>query len=190
MKKTLTFVTANAQKLEEVQALIGSEIQLKSLIDLECFDDIPETGATFEENALMKSEYIYSRYKVDCFADDSGLEIEALSGEPGIYSARYSGSRDMQENIDLVLKKLEGVTNRKANFRCVISLIIGQNKHLFEGVIHGVILEKVSGNAGFGYDPIFQPDGYSISFAEMSLEEKNKISHRSQAIAKLLAFIK
>lgn len=185
----LVFASNNQHKVEEVQAIIGSNIKLKSLNDIECHDEIPETGDTFVENAGQKSRFVFDRYHLDCFADDSGLEIDALNGEPGVHSAHYSGSRDFQENINLVLKRLEGKTDRKARFKTVISLIIGGSEHLFEGIIEGKISSQQSGQKGFGYDPIFIPEGYDISFAEMSAEEKNKISHRAKAMEKLIQFL-
>mgnify|MGYP003575200399 CR=1 FL=1 len=190
MKKTLVFATNNEHKLEEVRAMVGDKFQLKSLADIGCLTDIPETGATFEENALLKAEYVSKTYKIDCFADDSGLEVEALNNEPGVYSARYSGSRDSEVNLQLVLDKLKGISNRKAVFRSVISLIVDGEKHLFEGVVKGKIRTERAGTEGFGYDPIFEPEGYSITFAEMDVEQKNRISHRGEAINKLVRFLK
>ncbi|WP_207428101.1 RdgB/HAM1 family non-canonical purine NTP pyrophosphatase [Pedobacter sp. SYSU D00535] len=187
--KTLVFATNNKHKLEEVQALIGDGFQLKTLEEIGCFDDIPETGATFEANASQKSRYIYERFQLDCFSDDSGLEVDALSGEPGVYSARYSGSRDSDENLQLVLDKMAGKTDRKARFRCVISLILNGEEQFFEGSVEGSITEVRAGAAGFGYDPIFIPEGHAITFAEMAAEEKNAISHRGRAVAKLVAFL-
>jgi XTP/dITP diphosphohydrolase len=189
MLKTLVFATNNLHKLEEVQQMVGGKFLLRSLNDIGCFGDIPETGSTFEENALEKSCFIYDRYRIDCFADDSGLEVEALNDEPGVFSARYSGSRDPEVNLQLVLDKLEGVTNRNARFRSVVSLILHGNKYIFEGIVTGTIRTKRAGNDGFGYDPIFQPYGYSATFAEMDMEKKNKISHRGKAMAKLVAFL-
>ncbi len=189
MHHELVFVTANTHKLEEVQLLVGDNFSLKGLSDLDFHDDIAETGLTFKENASIKSRHIYNLYKKDCFADDSGLEVDAINGEPGIYSARYSGSRDTNENLHLVLNKLSEITNRKARFRCVISLILKGTEYFFEGTIEGTILTQPEGIAGFGYDPIFRPDGYQESFAEMPLLEKNRISHRGQAISKLVEFL-
>ena len=189
MKKVLVFATNNQHKLEEVQQLVGEGVQLRSLNDINCTEDIPETGATFEENAVQKSCFIYERYKIDCFADDSGLEVEALNNEPGVYSARYSGSRDSEANLQLVLDKMKGITNRKARFRSVISLIIDGNAYLFEGTADGEIRHEKAGSAGFGYDPIFQPEGYDITFAEMDMVQKNRISHRGKAIARLVKFL-
>ena len=186
----LVFATNNAHKLEEVQAMVGDTIQLKSLADINCTDDIPETGLTFEENAKQKTDYLVNKYGLYCFADDSGLEVEALDNAPGVFSARYSGSRDMETNIDLLLKNLGYSTNRKAQFRTVISLYLNEQQHFFEGAIAGTITAARQGEKGFGYDPIFIPDGYDKSFAEMTAEEKNAISHRAIAIQKLVAFLK
>ena len=186
----LVFATNNQHKLEEVQALTGNHIQLKSLNDIACFDDIPETGETFEDNASQKSHYIFNRYHLNCFGDDSGLEVDALNGEPGVYSARYGGSRDAEANLQLVLDKLADTENRKARFRTVISLIIDGQEHFFEGVAEGEITREKAGVKGFGYDPIFKPAGYQITFAEMSSEQKNAISHRAKAIQQLIAFLK
>lgn len=185
----LVFATNNAHKLEEVQQMVGDKFVLKSLADIGCDDDIPETGVTFQENAQQKTDYLFQKYQVDCFGDDSGLEIDVLNGEPGVYSARYSGSRDMEKNIDLVLEKLQGQENRKARFKTVISLFLDGEQHFFEGTVEGRIIASRTGTEGFGYDPIFIPEGYDQTFAEMSLEEKNKISHRSQAVAKLVGFL-
>ncbi len=186
----LIFATNNPHKLEEVQSLIGNSFNLKSLTDIGCNDDIPETGITFRENASQKTHYIFERYKQNCFGDDSGLEVDALNGEPGVYSARYSGSRDFNDNVDLVLNKLRGSGNRKARFKTVISLLFNEKEYFFEGVAEGEITLQRSGNEGFGYDPIFKPEGSAITFAEMSLEEKNKISHRAKAMAQLISFLK
>lgn len=185
----LVFATNNAHKLEEVQQMVGDKFILKSLNDIGCTDDIPETGVTFEENAKQKTDYLVSKYNVNCFGDDSGLEINALDGEPGVYSARYSGSRDMEKNIDLVLEKLQGKADRSARFKTIISLFVNGEHHFFEGTVEGRIINERTGTEGFGYDPIFIPNGYEKTFAEMSLEEKNKISHRSQAVAKLVDFL-
>jgi len=186
----LVFATNNIHKLEEVQALISEIIVLKSLNDIGCFTEIPETGITLEENAGQKSLFIYDRYQLNCFGDDSGLEIESLNNEPGVYSARYSGIRDAEANLQLVLKKLNGSTKRKARFRTVISLIIEGSEYLFDGVINGEITIEKSGIKGFGYDPIFKPDGYNLTFAEMSADQKNAISHRAIALKKMIAFLK
>jgi XTP/dITP diphosphohydrolase len=152
--------------------------------------DIPETADTFAGNATLKSSYVAEHFSLDCFADDSGLEVDALNNEPGVYSARYSGSRDSLENIQLVLAKLGGNSNRKARFKTVISLMQDGKNHIFEGLIEGTIRAELSGSMGFGYDPIFQPNGYDITFAEMDIAEKNKISHRAIALKKMLEFLK
>lgn len=186
----LVFATNNAHKLEEVQAIVGDRFLLKSLSDIDCHDDIPETGVTFHENAQQKTDYLVNKYGLYCFGDDSGLEIDALNGEPGVYSARYSGSRDMEKNIDLVLQKLKDVTNRKARFKTVISLYLNEKQLFFEGTIEGTIINARKGEKGFGYDPIFIPNGYDTTFAEMSATEKNAISHRSIAVSKMAAYLK
>lgn len=186
----LVFATHNAHKLEEVQAIIGDRFVIKSLTDIGCSDDIPETGVTFEENAKQKTDYLINKFGLDCFGDDSGLEVDALNKEPGVYSARYSGSRDMEKNIDLVLFKLAEGTERRARFRTLISLFLNKQQYFFEGAIEGRIIHERRGTEGFGYDPIFIPDGYDKTFAEMTAEEKNKISHRAIAVGKLAAFLK
>jgi XTP/dITP diphosphohydrolase len=186
----LVFASSNEHKVKEIREITGADIILKSLNDIACFDDIPETGSTFAENAGQKSRYIFDRYACNCFSDDSGLEIDALNGEPGVYSARYSGSRDFEQNMQLVLNKMEGQKDRNARFKTVISLILNGKEHYFEGSIEGNITLKKSGSKGFGYDPIFKPDGYEISFAEMDPAEKNRISHRAIAIKKLIRFLK
>lgn len=189
-KMELIFATNNAHKLEEVQAIVGDKFSIKSLADIGCFDDIPETGVTFEENAKQKTDYLVDKYGLDCFGDDSGLEIYALNKEPGVYSARYSGSRDMEKNIDLVLAKLGDNLERTARFRTVISLFLNGQQHFFDGVIEGDIINERRGSGGFGYDPIFIPEGYDKTFAEMTPGEKNQISHRAIAVGKLAAFLK
>ncbi|HEY2582437.1 MAG TPA: non-canonical purine NTP diphosphatase [Mucilaginibacter sp.] len=186
----LVFATNNRHKLEEVAAKIKDRLKLLSLDDIGCNDDIAETGLTFRENASMKSRYIYKWYQLNCFGDDSGLEIDGLNGEPGIYSARYAGVHgDHEANINKVLNKLEGISNRKARFRTVISLIWNGTEHFFEGAVEGTIRNERAGAKGFGYDPIFEPEGYNITFAEMSLDDKNRISHRGRAVEKLVAFL-
>ena len=185
----LVFATNNAHKLEEVQQMVGNKFTLKSLADIGCADDIPETGVTFQENAQQKTDYLFNKYHINCFADDSGLEIDALNGEPGVYSARYSGSRDMEKNIDLVLEKLKNETNRNARFKTVISLYLNNQQYFFEGTVEGRIIDGRTGTEGFGYDPIFVPDGFDETFAEMSLEQKNKISHRAKAVEKFVKFL-
>jgi len=186
----LIFATNNQHKLEEVQAIVGNQFTLLSLAEVGVDEDIPETGNTFEANAKQKSDYLFAKLQADCFADDSGLEIDSLDGAPGVYSARYSGSRDMEHNIALVLKKMEGVTDRSARFRTVISLQLNGENHFFEGAIEGKIIDTKIGTKGFGYDPIFIPKGFEKTFAEMSAEEKNAISHRAIAVKKLGDFLK
>ena len=188
--KKLVFATNNQHKTEEIRAALEGKYEVLNLEDIGCFVDIPETADTFEGNANLKSGYVVEHFSLDCFADDSGLEIEALNNEPGVYSARYSGSRDSLENIQLVLKKLEGITNRKARFKTVISLMQDGHNHIFEGTVEGIIRTELSGSKGFGYDPIFQPNGYDITFAEMDMAEKNKISHRAIALKKMMGFLK
>lgn len=192
----LVFATNNAHKLEEVAAILrqaqdDKRIKLLSLNDINCHDDIAETGTTFSANASIKSHYIYDKYHVNCFGDDSGLEIDALNGEPGVYSARYAGEHgNHAANIAKVLENMADTINRKARFRTVISLVWNGEEHFFEGTVEGTIRRELSGTAGFGYDPIFQPDGYDITFAEMTLVEKNAISHRAVAVKKLVGFLK
>lgn len=190
MTKKLVFATNNAHKTEEVANILSPEYQVLNLKDINCLVDIPETGNTFAENAALKSSYVYQNYRLDCFADDSGLEVEVLNNEPGIFSARYSGVKDDATNLQLLLKNLEGESNRKARFKTVISLLKNGENYLFEGVIEGIIRTEPAGSKGFGYDPIFQPDGYDITFAEMEMSEKNKISHRALAMQKLIDFLR
>ncbi len=187
----LCFATNNAHKITEVQQLLGNAFEIVSLQDIGCTEELPETQETLEGNARQKAEFVYQHYQVDCFADDTGLEIEALHGEPGVYSARYAGSqRSSQANMQKVLNNLEGIENRKAQFRTIISLILEGKFHIFEGAVVGTIAQQPSGQQGFGYDPIFIPEGHEQSFAEMSLEEKNQISHRGRAVQKLVDFLK
>jgi len=187
----LVFATNNKNKLKEIKNAINENIELLSLADIDFNEEIPETHETIEENASEKSLYIYDRYKINVFSDDTGLEIDALNGEPGVYSARYAGEDcSFQDNMDKVLKNLEGIENRKAKFRTVISLIIEGEEHQFEGVVNGQITKTEHGEKGFGYDPIFMPDTYNISFAQMSMKEKNRISHRGLAVKKLINFLK
>jgi XTP/dITP diphosphohydrolase len=186
----LVFATNNAHKLTEVQAAVAGKIKLLSLNDIACHDDIEETGSTFKENAAIKSHFIYNKYKINSFADDSGLEIDALNGAPGVYSARYAGEHgNHAANNQKVLKQLKGVTNRKARFITVISLICDGEEHFFEGSVEGTICTELSGSDGFGYDPIFQPDGFDVTFAEMTTAQKNAISHRGRAVEKLVEFL-
>lgn len=185
----LVFATNNENKLVEVQAIVGDRFRIRSLADIGCDVDIPETGDTFEENAAQKTEYLISHYGYDCFGDDSGLEVLSLNNEPGVISARYAGTRDMGKNISLLLSKLGDNPNRKARFRTVISLRLGGQHHFFEGVIEGTIGYERKGTGGFGYDPLFTPDGYEKTFAEMTAEDKNTISHRAIATRKLTDFL-
>ncbi|HEX8020935.1 non-canonical purine NTP diphosphatase [Mucilaginibacter sp.] len=186
----LVFATNNRHKLDEVSAKLNGAIKLLTLHDIGCYDDIEETGNTFKANASIKSHHVYTEYKLNCFGDDSGLEIDALNGEPGVYSARYAGTHgNHAANISKVLDNLKGETNRKARFRTVISLIWNGEEHFFEGTVEGTIRKELSGNGGFGYDPIFEPEGYDITFAEMSMEQKNAISHRAKAMEQLIAFL-
>lgn len=188
--KKLVFATNNAHKLSEVRAMLEPEYQIISLEQLNCFDDIPETAETLDGNALIKAQYIHDKFGVDCFADDTGLEVDALGGEPGVYSARYAGDAGCaHENMCKVLEKLGENTNRTARFRTVIALIKDNKTSYFEGRIDGSIATQPRGEGGFGYDPIFVPDGYMVSFAQLSPEEKNQISHRALAVQKLVDFL-
>ena len=190
MKRKFVFATNNAHKLEEVTAILGNRIELLSLKDIHCHVDIPETADTLEGNALLKAQYIFENYQMDCFADDTGLEVEALDGAPGVYSARYAGDgHNAEANMLKLLQNMEGIENRKAQFRTAFALIINGKEHLFEGIIKGEIIKTRRGNSGFGYDPIFVPEGYSQTFAEMGNELKNKISHRAIATNKLCKFL-
>ena len=187
----LVFATNNQHKIKEVAHLFPADLQLISLKDIECDDDLPETGVKLEDNARQKARYVHDKFGVDCFADDTGLEIEALNGRPGVYSARYAGPACIAEdNVLKVLTELQGVQNRKARFRTVIALYLSDKEYIFEGSIEGRITEAPVGSHGFGYDPVFVPEGEQRTFAEMSLEEKNRFSHRSNAIRKLSDFLK
>lgn len=190
--KKLVFATNNAHKLEEIRAILGDQVEVLSLKDIHCEADIPETADTLEGNAALKAEYVYRNYGLDCFADDTGLEVEALNGAPGIYSARYAGGEghDSEANMKKLLHEMEGQDNRWAQFRTAICLIEGGKEHLFEGVVRGEIIRHRRGTSGFGYDPVFVPEGYTETFAEMGNEEKNKISHRARAVQKLCAYLK
>lgn len=190
MTQKLVFATNNAHKTEEVAKILAPNYQVLNLKDINCLVDIPETGSTFAENASLKSTYVFENFGLDCFADDSGLEVEILNNQPGIYSARYSGVKNDTTNLQLLLKNMEGQTNRKARFKTVISLLKNGENHLFEGIIEGTIRTAPIGTNGFGYDPIFQPNGYDITFAEMDMDEKNRISHRALAMRKLIEFLK
>jgi len=187
----IVFATANKNKVYEIQKIVPPNIEISSLNDLEFYEDIPETSATIEGNAIQKVEFIVDRFNLDCFADDTGLEIESLGGEPGLYSARYAGEdRDAEKNMNLVLEKLEGVLNRKARFKTVICLSLNNKIHVFEGVVEGVIRGEKSGSLGFGYDPIFEPENCGKTFAEMTTDEKNKRSHRARAFDKMINFLR
>lgn len=187
----LVFATNNRNKIKEVQQMLPSSIQLVSLEEIGCFEDIPETADTIEGNAILKAQYIHQKYKMDVFADDTGLEVSELNGEPGVLSARYAGDqKDDKQNIALLLKNMEGKPNREARFKTIFALIFQGEMHLFEGIANGKITHKVLGINGFGYDPIFQPDGFEQTFAELSPEQKNEISHRKKATQKLVNFLK
>ena len=200
----IVFATNNKHKLDEIRDILGPSFEVLSLNDLGCHDDIPETGSTLEENARQKAQYIYDKYHCNVFAYDTGLEVEALGGEPGVYSARYAAikdpndeSHDSEANMTTLLKELEGKANRKARFRTVISLILtsptreqGGSSSLFSGIVEGEIIRERRGGEGFGYDPIFQPEGYDKTFAELGNDIKNTISHRARAVAKLAAHLR
>jgi XTP/dITP diphosphohydrolase len=189
--KEIIFVSNNQHKVKEVQQAIGDSFIIKSLSEIGFYEEIPETQDNLKGNALQKAETIYSKYRVDCFADDTGLEIDALGGKPGVFSARYAGEEcNSEDNIRKVLKELRGITNRNARFRTIICLILDGKKHFFEGVAEGKIIDELKGKEGFGYDPIFVPTGYDKSFAEIDLALKNKISHRGKAVSKLSGFLK
>lgn len=186
----LVFATNNQHKLKELQAILGKRFTLLSLADIGCNEEIPEDEPTLEGNASQKAYYIFNKFGRNCFADDTGLEIEALNGEPGVYSARYAGeSKSSEANMDKVLEKLLKINHRNARFRTVISLVIDGNEKQFEGIVEGKMLKEKKGNSGFGYDPIFQPAGFEKSFAEMNLVEKNRISHRGRAVEKLVNYL-
>ncbi len=187
----LVFATNNINKLKEVQQMLPTSIELLSLKDINCFDDIDETETTLQGNAKLKADHITKKYGYNCFADDTGLEVTALNGEPGVYSARYAGEpSDSEKNMQKLLEELQNKTNRDAQFRTAISLNIDSKNFLFEGVCEGIILTEKQGAKGFGYDPVFKPKGFLKSFAEMSSEEKNAISHRGNAILQLVTFLK
>lgn len=188
--KKLVFATNNAHKLSEIRAILKDKVEILSLSDINCNVDIPETEDTLEGNSLLKARYVYDHYNLNCFADDTGLEVEALHGAPGVHTARFAGdNKDTNANVDKLLKCLEGEQNRKGCFRTVITLIFDGDVEVFEGCIRGEITEKREGNDGFGYDPVFKPEGYDKTFAEMGAEEKNRISHRGQAVQKLCRYL-
>lgn len=186
----IVFATNNSHKLEEARAILEGKVKVMSLAEIGCHDDIPETADTLEGNALIKARWVKERYGYDCFADDTGLMVEALGGAPGVYSARYAGEHcSPADNIKLLLKNLSGKTDRRARFATVVALILGNEEYLFEGEVKGMIAEENSGTAGFGYDPVFVPENSTLSFAEMAPEDKNAISHRGRAMAKLSEFL-
>lgn len=188
--KELVLATNNPHKVEEIRNILGSSLSIKTLNELGFFEDIPEDSPTLQGNASQKSHFLFDKFGCNCFADDTGLEVEALDGAPGIYSARYAGeAKDPEANMRKLLKELEGKESRKARFRTVISLIWEGQEYFFEGIVEGVILSEKRGEEGFGYDPIFQPDGYDRSFAQLTMQEKNEISHRGRAVQKLLQFL-
>lgn len=193
MKKNvpmLVFATNNAHKLNELRNIVGDRYNIMSLSDIDCHDDIPETAGTLRGNAEMKARYVKEHYGYDCFADDTGLMVDALNGEPGVYSARYAGpGHNSQANMELLLKNMEHCSDRGAHFITVIALIEGVRMLTFEGRVDGEILREPTGTEGFGYDPVFQPVGYDVSFAQMSQQEKNSISHRGRAVAKLMEYL-
>ena len=188
MKQKIVVATNNAHKLEEVAAMLGENYEVLSLREIGCHDDIPETADTFAGNAIQKVRYVKEHYGYDCFADDSGLEVDALDGAPGVYSARYSGGGS-EANMDKLLQNLTDENERGAQFRTVIALLIGEELRFFEGVVRGTIIRDRRGEGGFGYDPIFVPDGYDRTFAELGSEVKNRISHRAKAVEKLAEYL-
>jgi XTP/dITP diphosphohydrolase len=187
----MVFATNNPHKFKEVRQMLPENFRLLNLKDIDCVDELPETGNTIVANAYQKAKYVHDKFGVDCFADDTGLEVAALDGRPGVYSARYAGERaDAADNIEKLLAELKGVEDRRAAFRTVIALLINDKEYSFEGIIHGTITEKPSGLKGFGYDPVFIPEGFSKTFSEMSDEEKNSLSHRGKAVKKLVEFLR
>ena len=186
----LVFATGNPNKVREVSTLLYPDYKVVPMKDIGCTVDIPETSDTFEGNALLKARYLKEHFDVDCFSEDTGLEVEALNGAPGVYTARYGGSpQDPIKNMNLVLTNLKRHSNRRAQFRTVIALILNGEEHLFEGIVKGTIADQISGSGGFGYDPIFIPEGYDKSFGELPIDIKHQISHRSRAIKKLVSFL-
>ena len=188
MKQKIVFATNNAHKLEEVAAILGDVYDVLSLREIGCHVDIPETADTFAGNAIQKAQFVMEHYGYDCFADDSGLEVDVLDGAPGVYSARYSGGGS-EANMDKLLQNLTGKSDRGAQFRTVIALLIGEETQLFEGIVRGTIIEERRGGGGFGYDPIFVPDGYEQTFAQLGSEVKNRISHRAKAVEQLAQYL-
>ncbi|MBL7892596.1 MAG: non-canonical purine NTP diphosphatase [Bacteroidia bacterium] len=187
----LVFASNNKNKLNEIALLLSPGITLKRISEIGCTDDLPETQPDIEGNALQKARYVSEKFNVNCFADDTGLEIDALAGRPGVYSARYAGEqKNADDNMNKVLLEMKGISNRKARFKTVIALVWNGQDFLFEGIVEGTIAENKNGSMGFGYDPIFIPNGYSKTFAQMDLDEKNKISHRAKAVIKLVSYLK
>lgn len=188
--KKIVFATNNKHKLDEIRKISEEKLEILSLNDINCRTDIPETGTTLEENALIKARFVKDNFGYDCFADDTGLEVKALDGAPGVYSARYAGEDcRAEDNIRKLLTNLEGISDRRAAFRTVIALLIGDEQYFFEGAIHGKIIDEKRGESGFGYDPVFVPDGYEQTFAELGEDTKNNISHRAIATTKLIRFL-
>lgn len=188
--KKIVFATNNKHKLDEIRKITTGKIEILSLADINCHEDIEETGTTLEENAFIKARYVKDKYGYDCFADDTGLEVEALNGEPGVYSSRYAGANcNPEDNMIKLLSELRDSDNRNAQFRTVIAAITNGSEHLFEGVVKGSIIEEKRGSNGFGYDPVFMPDGYGLTFGEMSDDVKNEISHRGVAMERFIAFL-
>ncbi|MCH7415738.1 non-canonical purine NTP diphosphatase [Belliella sp. R4-6] len=187
----ICFATNNKKKIEEVKAALGDSFTIVSLEEIGCREELPETGDTLDHNAFQKARYVKDNYGVDCFADDTGLEVDALNGAPGVYSGRYAGEpRSDERNIDLLLKNLNGASDRSAKFRTVIALLLNGEEHSFEGIANGEILKERTGTGGFGYDPVFKPVGFDKTFAELSMDEKNEISHRGKAVKSLVQFLK
>lgn len=188
--RKMVFATNNAHKLDEIRKITEGRLHILGLSDINCHEEIEETGTTLEENALIKARFVKEKYGYDCFADDTGLEVDALDGAPGVYSARYAGEKcTFNDNMDKMLVALQGIENRTAQFRTVIALVINGKEHLFDGVIKGKIIEEKRGDTGFGYDPIFMPEGYGQTFAELGNDVKNSISHRALAMEKLVGFL-
>ncbi len=187
----LVFASNNKNKIQEIKHQLPSDIEVLSLEDIGCFEDIPETADTIEGNAILKADYVTQNYGYDCFADDTGLEVEALNGDPGVYSARYAGEhKDANNNMDKLLSKLEGKANRNAHFKTVIALNLNGEQHLFTGIVDGEITTHKAGSEGFGYDPIFMPVELNVTFAQISLDEKARLSHRGRAVQQLISFLK
>lgn len=192
MKRKLVFATHNAHKLDEVRDIVKDNFEIISLTDIGCFDDIEESGSTLEDNARIKARFVKEKYGYDCFGDDSGLEVDALNGAPGVYSARYAGGNghDSEANVKKLLHEMEGASDRKAHFRTVIVLLLDGKEYQFDGRVDGTITSIPQGNEGFGYDPVFQPDGFDKTFAQLGMEVKSEISHRARAVKKLCEFLK